>query len=469
MNTLGVIGLGYVGLPLSVQAAQKKYRVSGYDKDTELISLINHRVSPFAGDQRFSTALKSVSKEYLVVSDNPEVVRYVDVLVIAVPTPTIGNKPDLRYVVEAANIAASVIKKGQLIILESTVNPGVTRNIFLPMLERKSGFIVGKDFYLVHCPERVDPGNKTYYVGNLNRVVGGITKNCTKKAQMFYESIIDAKVIPLNSAEEAEFVKSWENSHRNVMIALANNAAIICDAVGMDIDSVLRGLQSKVDQFGLNLAKPGIGPGGHCIPEDIHYIIQRARQEDIDTGFLLAAAELNDKMPRYAVNNFMSVIRQNSDDPAKLRFSLLGIAYKPDISDQRRSPSIEVGYELVRQGKSLKVYDPYVKEITIKGSTVSSNIEDALKDVDAIFIGTAHKTFIECLTIDSLKKNSIKYVFDGRNCLDKKMFENTGIVYVGIGRSTLNSRINSAQEINDNKINNKIVYQEYETLIQTSN
>lgn len=344
MGAIAILGLGYVGLPLAVQAADKGFQVVGIDYNTRLVEQISVQESPYVNDTRLAKALKSLPKDSVHATTSFECLREAVAVVICVPTPTDNGKPDLTYVETAAKQVAEFLHPGQLIVLESTVSPGVTREVVLPILETISGLKAGKDFNLAHCPERIDPGNKQFFVGNLNRVVGGITDACTKRAAAFYADIIDAKIIPMYSTEEAEFVKSWENSHRNVMIALANSAAVICDALDMDIDRVLNGLQSKVDQFGLSLAKLGIGPGGHCIPEDIHYVINRARQRGIDTRFLDTAADLNDKMPQYAVHRLAEMTKDAGEDISKLNIALLGLAYKPDVADMRRSPSVEVGH-----------------------------------------------------------------------------------------------------------------------------
>ncbi|PID30611.1 UDP-N-acetyl-D-glucosamine dehydrogenase [Candidatus Saccharibacteria bacterium] len=433
-NTLGVVGLGYVGLPLAVEAAAKGYTVIGVDINTELLKTIDARRSPYANDARFAAAIKATPKDQFTTTTDYAALEEADTVVICVPTPTEHNVPDLGLVELAAANVAQHLQKGQLIVLESTVNPGVTRDAVLPILERTSGFAVGKDFFLAHCPERIDPGNPKYYVGNLNRVVGGITPACTKKALAFYTALIDAQIIPLGSTEEAEFVKSWENTQRNVMIAMANSAAIICDGVGMDIERVQKGLQSKVDQFGLSLAQPGIGPGGHCIPEDIHYIIKRARESGIDTRFLDDASELNDRMPKYAVLRLSRLAKEHGEELRNIRVALLGLAYKPDISDTRKSAAIEAGYMLRRYAGSLVAYDPYIDDPTLVPFTISSSLDKALETADAVFVATAHSQFARRLTPAFLKKHGIRYVLDGRNVLNKSAIERAGIAYRGIGR-----------------------------------
>ncbi len=439
METTGtklcVVGLGYVGLPLAVEATSKGCSVTGIDINKPLLKKIDARQSPYANDTRFAAAIAKVPQSRLTTTTDYAVIHKMNTVIICVPTPTEHNVPDLALVEAATKSVGTHLQKGQLIVLESTVNPGVTRDIVLPLLEKTSGLRVGQDFYLAHCPERIDPGNPKLYVGNLNRVVGGITPDCTKKAAAFYKSIINAKIIPLGSTEEAEFVKSWENTQRNVMIAMANSAAIICDAVGMDILRVQEGLQSKVDQFGLKLAVPGIGPGGHCIPEDIHYVIKRARESGIDTRFLDDAAELNDRMPKYAVRRLGGLVKKNGENLRDLRIALLGLAYKPDISDTRKSAAIEAGFVLQRYAGSVTAYDPYVKNPeSVKPFDLSVSLESALRSSDAIFIATAHSEFKKLLTPALLKKHHIRYVLDGRNILDKAAVEKAGIAYRGIGR-----------------------------------
>lgn len=434
-KAVAIIGLGYVGLPLAVQAAEKKYHVVGIDLNEQLLELVNKRVSPFANDARFAKALAGVSKTQLEATSDFSKLESVQTIVICVPTPTDDNVPDLGYVKSAAKAVAKHLKRGQLVVLESTVNPGVTRDVVMPLLEKASGLVCGKDFYLAHCPERIDPGNSTFFVGNLNRVVGGITPACTKRAHAFYASVIDSAIIDLASPEEAEFVKSWENSHRNVMIALANEAAVICDALDMDINNVLKGLQSKVDQFGLRLASPGIGPGGHCIPEDIHYVIKKARQQGIDTHFLDAAAQLNDKMPLYAVGQLRTMVKSNGEDLRKLNVAVLGLAYKENIEDARRSPAIDVAHLLVQRAKHVSLHDPHVDldRIIARGTEKIADLGKALEGAEAVFIATAHDAYKK-LTPEIFKKHGIRYVYDGRNCLDNAAFAGSGVAYKGMGR-----------------------------------
>lgn len=230
-------------------------------------------------------------------------------------------------------------------------------------------------------------------------------------------------------------MKSWENSQRNINIAAANFAAMVCDAQGMDVQRVLKGLQSKIEQFGYGLAAPGIGPGGHCIPEDIHYVIKSARQNGVDAGFLEEAADLNNKMPAYAVHSLMNLMRKHGFKPSNAKVAMLGLAYKPDVSDYRRSPAIEAAYELSRYMKEVRIHDPYIKDIDslIRGVAMTNDVAEALNGVNAIFVATAHSDYRTTLTPDYLAEMGIRFVLDGRNCLDKNGIIDQGIFYKGIG------------------------------------
>lgn len=433
---LAVIGLGYVGLPLAVQAAEEGLCVTGIDLNRTLVDKVNNRLSPFVNDERFDKALKYTPAKFLNATSSYDQLDIANTIIICVPTPTTNNVPDLEYVLAAGEEVGKHLKKGQLIVLESTVNPGVTRDQLLPLLESISGLKAGPDFALAHCPERIDPGNSVLHVGNLNRVVGGLTQTCTDRAQAFYESIIDAIIIPLGSLEEAEFVKSWENSHRNVMIALANQAARISDAMGMDINNILNGLQSKIDQFGLKLARPGIGPGGHCIPEDIHYVIQKARQVHVDTRLLEGSTELNEDMPAYAVSQLCKLMGEDYSTTKSMRVGVLGLSYKENIEDARRSPALEVVTRLIAKSFDVFVHDPLVPSThpLPKGCTRLASVEDVLKECEILFVATAHDEYIHTLTPHFLDSYAIRYIYDGRNCLDKVALLESGYRYQGVGR-----------------------------------
>ncbi len=436
-KVVAVIGLGYVGLPLAVQAAAKGYTVLGVDVDKQRIRNVNQRVSPFVNDQRFNAAFAQTPAQALRAVAGFGRIGDADTIILCLPTPTKDNVPDLSYIRTTSQQIAKHLRPGQLIVLESTVNPGVTRKVVLPILEKTSNLKAGKGFFLAHCPERVDPGNEEFFVGNLNRVVGGITPACRKRATDFYESVVDAMIVPLGSVEEAEFVKSWENTHRNVMIALANESAMICDTLGMDINNILLGLNSKVAQFGLSLAKPGIGPGGHCIPEDIHYVIQKARRNGRDTRFLDSAADVNNTMPYYAVQRLRDMCESHGDNLADLTVGVIGLSYKENIGDTRRSPAIDAARHLVHKANAVILHDPYASDstdATLRHCTRAKSLTNVLRASDVIFVATAHREYVETITPELLTRHKVKYVLDGRNCLHKEKIITAGIHYRGIGR-----------------------------------
>jgi len=435
---IAVIGLGYVGLPLAIQAAKKLPNVDvvGYDINKELVTSIKNNVSPYPDDQWFNNTFSAVQGKNFTATTNESDIAQSDITIICVPTPTNNNIPNLTYVRQAAQTAAQNSKKGQLIVLESTVNPSVTRAEILPIVEQSTKGSVGVDFFLAHCPERIDPGNQTLNVSNLNRVVGGVTLECTKTAAKFYRSIIDAEIVSLDSVEEAEFVKSWENSHRNVMIAMANQAAIICDSVGMDVNNILRGLQTKVDQFGLQLGRPGIGPGGHCIPEDIHYVIRSARSNGLDTRLLDGATDVNEHMPQYAVRKLESVLNKNQHDLRTLPVRVAVMAYKPNVAYARRSPAVDVAVSLTQKAKTVLVHDPHIESGSfpnINHVHIINDFSEFLQKCDVIFLATPHTQYFDMLDAQALRKNNVVCIFDSQNVLKAESYRQYNIAYSGVG------------------------------------
>ncbi|HEX6462684.1 MAG TPA: nucleotide sugar dehydrogenase [Candidatus Saccharimonadales bacterium] len=435
VENAAVVGLGYVGLPLAVKASSK-YKVYGIDVNAVTIKNINERKTPFPNDERLKRNLLNTKKEQLIATADYDVVKKAQVVLICVPTPTTNNVPDLSFVLNAVKQVALRLQRGQIVAIESTVYPGVTRKHVIPLLEEVSKLKCGVDFYVAHCPERIDPGNPKLHIGNINRVIGGATEQCGLAAAKFYKSIINADIVMLESLEEAEFVKAWENSYRNATIALANQAAVICDAMNIDIGNVTRGLKSKIDQFGLELARPGIGPGGHCIPEDIYYVIKRARYYGVDTRLLDDVMELNEKMPSYAVHLLQQLMAKGGVGMQQARIALLGLAYKGNTRDARRSPAIEVAHILMRKSRELVVHDPFVAmtEVKLGSAQIATNLEEAIKNTDAVFIATDHKEYIRKVTPKLLQSHSIRFVLDGRNCLAKDDFLKAGIHYKGVGQ-----------------------------------
>ena len=417
---VAIVGLGYVGLPLACLCARKGYAVLGIDINLEIVEKTNRGISHIKDDE-LDRALKEV-KGKLVATDKFDGIPNCGIVVICVPTPVDEKyKPDLRPLKSACNRIFTLIRKGQLIIVESTIYPGVIEEVVAPILER-SGMKAGSDFYLAHCPERIDPGNRKYKVNNIPRVVGGVDKESLKRAAGFYRSIIDAPVLEMSSVKAAEAVKIMENTFRDVNIAFVNELAKSFDKFGIDISEVIKGASMK--PFGFMPFYPGCGVGGHCIPVDPYYLIERAKGAGFDHRFLKLAREINHSMPEYTVE----LLESKLGDLKGEKVGVLGIAYKADVDDMRESPALDMIRILKERGAEITVYDP-----NIPAKSDVSSLDELLKKVDYIILAADHKEFRE-MDPSRLKENGIEIVIDGRNCLDKEKIKALGIVYKGIGR-----------------------------------
>lgn len=421
---VAVIGLGYVGLPLALLADKKGYTVTGIDIDKEKVALINKKTVPFVD----KTAAKALKHSKLKAYENFGSLANADIIVICVPTPVHkDHTPNLTPVIESCKQIANHLIKGQLVILESTVNPGVCDEVVIPLLEEKTGMKEGKDFYVAHCPERINPGDKNYDVSNIARVVGSNSKRGLQKALEFYSSIIDAPIKPMKNLKEAEAVKIVENCFRDVNIAFVNELAMSFARLGIDIKNVIEGASTKPYSFMAHY--PGCGVGGHCIAVDPYYLIEYANSHTgFNHKFLSLAREINNGMPKFTVDTLVKALKDGKYTVKETKVAVLGLAYKANIGDCRESPAYKVIEELRKLGINPKVFDPYVKE----ESTVAS-IGEALLDVKAVIITTAHKEFVK-LTPGYFKDRGVKVIVDGRNCLDKAKFIKAGIAYYGIGR-----------------------------------
>lgn len=424
MSNISIVGLGYVGLPLMCRCAEVGHIVVGIDNDKRKIELIKKGISPIkAKDVEKKLRLL---KDKVKVTDDIKETKNSDIIIVCVPTPVNeDHTPNLGYIKSSAEAISHELKKNQLIIIESTIYPGTSEEVVLPILE-KSGLKTGKDFYLAHCPERIDPGNKRWTIENLPRVVGALSQDGLKKTIDFYKTITTGEVIGLSSIKAAEATKIMENTFRDVNIAFVNEMAKSFDKAGIDIIEVIRGASNK--PFGFLPHYPGCGVGGHCIPVDPYYLIEKAKQIGFDHNFLSLAREINNSMPIYTVNLLENELKKINKNIENSNIGILGLAYKKDIDDLRESPTLRIIEILKNKKANVKVFDPYIKE-----KSNVNNMGDLLKKSDYIILATDHTKF-KNMDINKLKENNIKIIIDGRNCLDKNKIKDLGIIYKGVGR-----------------------------------
>jgi UDP-N-acetyl-D-glucosamine dehydrogenase len=408
---IGVIGLGYVGLPLAIEIAAKGFEVLGIDTDEDRVRKINRGVS-FISDVDTSTLKKYVTKKLIRATIDQRQLARCDVVLICVPTPVnINKEPDLKPVIQSTEWIAKHMHRGQLIILKSTTYPETTERVLLPILA-ESGLKVGKDFYLAFCPERIDPGNKRYGVVNTPVIIGGVTRNCTKIAAFFYKQFVE-HIVPVSSARAAEMTKILENTFRNVNIALVNEFAQLCERMGgINIWEVIEAAKTK--PFGFMPFYPGPGVGGHCIPIDPYYLSWKAREYDFHTVFIELSARINEEMPYFVVNKTIDVLSTAGVCPHKAKVLLLGMAFKRDISDLRDSPAIRV-YQIIKPRVGTVHYnDPHVPELRVERQSVESVAitPASIRKYDAVVILTDHSAY----DFRMIAKNA-RLIIDTRNAV----------------------------------------------------
>ncbi len=419
---VSVIGLGYVGLPLACAIAKsKKYKVFGVDLDEKKIKNIKEGICPI-DDQETAELLPKIS---LNVSTNQSTIEDSEFVIICVPTPVNQtNLPDLNPVRKATENAAKHLEKGQTVIIESTINPGVCEEVVLPILE-ESGLKGGEDFELSHCPERINPGDNKWNVNNIARNIGSLTKAGNKKSAEFYRSFLEAEVNEVSCLKVAEATKVIENTFRDINIAYVNELAKSFDLMEIDLVEVIRAASNKPFAFMPHF--PGCGVGGHCIPVDPYYLIERAKKEGFEHGFLRNAREINNSMPGYAVNILSDQLNEFERPVHGTHIALLGLAYKGNVSDLRESPALEIKKILEKKGAKLSIYDPHLPEMSTTPSVV-----EALAQTEFVFIATEHKEFKE-IPASRFKELGTKLIIDGKNCLNKAAIQAEGIIYKGIG------------------------------------
>jgi nucleotide sugar dehydrogenase len=426
-----VVGLGYVGLPLALLAKQKGYDVTGVDYDQNRVDLVNQAKTPFV-DTVVDAKLK---KHPIKASSDYGPVGAADVVIICVPTPVDEDyKPNLTAVIAAADEVSKRLKKGQLILIESTINPGVCDDVILPILEKNSSLKCGKDFYMAHCPERINPGDAKWDVENIARVIGGYDQASTDKGYTFYESLISGEVRKMASLKEAEAVKVVENSFRDINIAFVNELAMSFSKLGIDVVNVIDGAATK--PFSFMAHYPGAGVGGHCIPVDPYYLIEYAKQKGFTHRFLTMARDINKGMPGFVIELLEAELKKKDLSLDKEKVAIFGLSYKPNVGDLRESPSLDIANILREKGSEVVGLDPYVESvegIEINKAATLEEIKTALKGCRAIIIATAHNQY-KRLSAKDFANMEVDIVIDGRNCLDKDSFDGSGVAYSGVGR-----------------------------------
>ncbi len=385
---IGVIGLGYVGLPLVVESCNSGLKVFGYDNNSDKVKKLQNGTSPI--EDISDEMLKKALQKDLTISDSPEALKDCEHIVISVPTPLTDYQPDLSYVKAAARTIAENISKDQVIILESTTYPGTTIEVLIPEIESISELKAGKDFHVGYSPERIDPGNETWNFKNTPKVISGIDDNSTKKIKNFYEKIID-EVVEVSGTKEAEMVKLLENTYRHVNIAFINELAILCNMLDIDIWEVVEAAKTK--PFGFESFRPGPGVGGHCIPIDPNYLSFKTRQIGKPVRFVELAQEINNTMPSYIVSRILEKMNSLQKPMKNSNILILGVAYKKDISDTRESPSIDIIENLVSKGVNVSFYDPYVESLDLNVSVNKEQDINNFDNYDLILFHTSHSEF----------------------------------------------------------------------------
>jgi len=420
---IGILGLGYVGLPLAVVFAEAGFHVTGIDPDSRKADSITRGVS-YIPDVKTETVDRLVKSGCLTATTDFSVLREMDAVSICVPTPLRKTgDPDMSFILSATDELAKYMHKEMVVVLESTTYPGTTREVLLPKLGTESGLVVGEDWFLAFSPERVDPGREDFTTINTPKVMGGITEACSEVATAWYEGAIKT-VHCVSSAEAAELAKLLENTFRMINIGLVNELAIMCERLGVDVWEVIDAAATK--PFGFMKFTPGPGLGGHCIPIDPLYLSWKMKSFQYNARFIELASEINTNMPRYVVSRIMEALNERGRALKGSKVLVLGAAYKPDIDDVRESPALDVIGLLKKKGAAVEYHDPYIPHIhhEIDGWQMDSvkDMMKAVRDADAVVIITNHKVYDYRAIVESAA-----FVFDSRNAT-REFTKSTGKV-----------------------------------------
>ncbi|MDY0288975.1 MAG: nucleotide sugar dehydrogenase [Sphaerochaeta sp.] len=410
---VGVIGLGYVGLPLAVEKAKAGFRTTGFDIQAEKVDMVNAGHN-YIGDVVQEDLASLVSSGMLRATSDFSFVKDCGFIAICVPTPLdIYQQPDISYVRSSVMKIAKYLQKGSIVVLESTTYPGTTEELVKPLLEQGSGLVCGEDFYLGFSPERVDPGNLIYKTKNTPKVVGGIGKDATEVIAAMYRAVLSSDVTEVSSPAVAEMEKILENTYRNVNIGLVNELAKLCHEMGISIWEVIDAAKTK--PYGFQAFYPGPGLGGHCIPLDPYYLSWKAREYSFHTSMIESSMMINDTMPVYTVERASKILNRAKKALNGSKVLVLGVAYKQDIEDYRESPALKVIEELDKLDAVVEYYDPWVAQYKFKGETRKGLMEltaEKLEETDLVIITTAHSN------VDyAFVQKHAKAIFDAKNVM----------------------------------------------------
>ncbi|MDP9172084.1 MAG: nucleotide sugar dehydrogenase [Acidobacteriota bacterium] len=405
---VGVVGLGYVGLPLAVEYAEAGFHVTGIDLSEPKTSKVNAGDS-YIGDIPSGVLAPLVKSGHLRATTDFSAIRELDTVNICVPTPLRKTKdPDMSFIVSACGEIARFFHPGMLVILESTTYPGTTAELVLPMLE-KSGLKVGQDFFLCFSPERVDPGNAKFQTKNIPKVVGGTTPACTGLGRLFYEQALET-VVPVSSTQVAEMVKLLENTFRMINIGLVNEIAIMCDGMGINVWEVIEAAATK--PFGFMPFYPGPGLGGHCIPIDPFYLSWKSKQSGVEARFIELAGYINGQMPHFVATKVQNALNEAGKPVKGSKILIYGVAYKRDIDDVRESPALDIMHLLKRRGAHISYIDPFVPQIRLEDFTIQASDPGTIGEADCVVVVTDHSSFDYPAMV-----RDAKLIVDTRNAL----------------------------------------------------
>ena len=408
--TMGVVGLGYVGLPLAVEKAKAGYKTIGFDVQREKVDQVN-RGENYIGDVVNEDLLTIVKSGFLKATSDFSFVADVDFVAICVPTPLDSHQqPNVSYLKTSSQDIAKHLTKGTVVVLESTTYPGTTEELIKPILEEGSGLKCGEDFYLGFSPERVDPGNKQFKTKNTPKVVGAIGEDAKEVIAAVYSSVLDGEVHTVSSPAVAEMEKILENTYRNINIGLVNELAILCHKMEIDIWEVIDAAKTK--PYGFQAFYPGPGLGGHCIPLDPYYLSWKAREYDFHTSMIEASMMINDRMPEYTVDRAIEILNNEKKAMNGSKILALGVAYKADIDDYRESPALDVIDLMIRKGAEVDFYDPLISKYKFKGEKHQGlkSMPSDLSIFDLVILLSANSEF----DYNKIAQGS-KVVFDTRN------------------------------------------------------